>query len=164
MGAYINTDVHVSGYKLLAAAITVQLLTDANSYERDLLQQTNLEANKELKYRIEDEPHVPLPRTGTFPVRASPGPAHIQDNNTTTNSTEAPQPQPPETGSTPAATPSSNGSSKWAFFVIIPIAALSLGGLVCSFFVWNKKGMATIRPWRTGLSGLLQHAFITGND
>jgi hypothetical protein len=163
MGAYNNyrcSSVHVSGYKLLAAAITVQLLTDANSYERDLLQQTNLEANKELEFPKEDGSHAPLPKTGTFPGRVVP--AHTQETNTTTNSTEAPQG--PVTSLTNAKTPSSKGSNKWVFFVIIPVAGLLLSGLICAFFVWNKKGVATIRPWRTGLSGPLQHAFITGND
>lgn len=147
--------------KLLTSAITVQLLTDANSYERKSVQQRNLEANKDIDRSKVNTIHSPLPKTtGTFPGRVNP-PSQSPSNNIT-NSTEVTQA--PVTKSTDVETPSNKGSNKWVFFVSIPVAGLLVCGLVCTVLVWKNKGVATIRPWRTGLSGPLQQAFITGND
>ncbi|WCJ27214.1 Leucine-rich repeat protein kinase family protein [Euphorbia peplus] len=51
---------------------------------------------------------------------------------------------------------------KWIYFLIIPVAfsmvIVSIGLLV----IVRKQGVTTIGPWKTGLSGQLQKAFVTG--
>ncbi|EEF28099.1 protein MALE DISCOVERER 2 [Ricinus communis] len=60
-------------------------------------------------------------------------------------------------------TPTNEQSSHtWIYFLIIPIVfalvIISLGlVLIC-----RKRGVTTIGPWKTGLSGQLQKAFVTG--
>ncbi|XP_052147287.1 protein MALE DISCOVERER 2-like isoform X1 [Oryza glaberrima] len=52
--------------------------------------------------------------------------------------------------------------SKWAYFMIIPAAILLISLIVAPILVWRKRGRAAIGPWKTGLSGPLQKAFVTG--
>uniref|UniRef100_A0A0E0BYV1 Protein kinase domain-containing protein n=1 Tax=Oryza meridionalis TaxID=40149 RepID=A0A0E0BYV1_9ORYZ len=52
--------------------------------------------------------------------------------------------------------------SKWAYFMIIPAAILLISLIVAPILVWRKRGHAAIGPWKTGLSGPLQKAFVTG--
>lgn len=52
--------------------------------------------------------------------------------------------------------------SKWAYLIIIPAGILLISLIVASILVWRKRGRAPIRPWKTGLSGPLQKAFVTG--
>ncbi|KAJ3685158.1 hypothetical protein LUZ61_014322 [Rhynchospora tenuis] len=133
---------------------------DENS-QRMLAQQRNIEANV-LKPPKDNTSHSPLPsQTGTFHGRITPPSSepHIQENNTTTNSTEVAQV--PATQATKVET-SSRNSRNWVYIVIIPVVGLLVGSLACMVLVSKKKGVATIRPWRTGLSGPLRQAFITG--
>ncbi|KAJ4771193.1 Protein kinase family protein [Rhynchospora pubera] len=130
---------------------------DGNS-QRMLAQQKNIEANVPLKPPKDNTSHSPLPSiTGTLPPSNGP---RIPENNTTTNSTEATQV--PATQTTNVGTASSGNSINWVYFVIIPVVGLLVGSLACMVLVSRKKGVATIRPWRTGLSGPLRHAFVTG--
>ncbi|XP_038690976.1 protein MALE DISCOVERER 2-like isoform X2 [Tripterygium wilfordii] len=50
----------------------------------------------------------------------------------------------------------------WSYFYIIPIVAVLIIISAALFFMCRKKGVRNIGPWRTGLSGQLQKAFITG--
>ncbi|GJN38061.1 hypothetical protein PR202_gb27069 [Eleusine coracana subsp. coracana] len=51
--------------------------------------------------------------------------------------------------------------NKWLYLIIIPAAILLT--LVCALIlVWRKPGRAPIAPWKTGLSGPLQKALVTG--
>ncbi|KAF5729178.1 LRR receptor-like serine/threonine-protein kinase MRH1 [Tripterygium wilfordii] len=52
--------------------------------------------------------------------------------------------------------------SVWSYFYIIPIVAVLIIISAALFFMCRKKGVRTIGPWKTGLSGQLQKAFITG--
>jgi hypothetical protein len=52
---------------------------------------------------------------------------------------------------------------KWAYLIIIP-AAIFLILLFALILVWRKRGRAPIAPWKTGLSGPLQKALVTGKD
>ncbi|KAG8052967.1 hypothetical protein GUJ93_ZPchr0001g32764 [Zizania palustris] len=52
--------------------------------------------------------------------------------------------------------------SKWAYFIILPAAILLISLIVLTILVWRKRGRAQIGPWKTGLSGPLQKAFVTG--
>lgn len=59
---------------------------------------------------------------------------------------------------------SSKGFKKWLYIVVIPVAGLiMLAGMAWMFLPCRKKSVATIGPWRTGLSGQLQKAFVSGN-
>uniref|UniRef100_A0A0E0JFE5 Leucine-rich repeat-containing N-terminal plant-type domain-containing protein n=1 Tax=Oryza punctata TaxID=4537 RepID=A0A0E0JFE5_ORYPU len=51
--------------------------------------------------------------------------------------------------------------SKWAYFMIIPAAIFLISLIVTPILVWRKRGRAAIGPWKTGLSGPLQKAFVT---
>ncbi|XP_062208295.1 protein MALE DISCOVERER 1-like [Phragmites australis] len=52
--------------------------------------------------------------------------------------------------------------SKWAYLIIILAAILLISVIVASVLVWRKRGRVPIAPWKTGLSGPLQKAFVTG--
>lgn len=60
---------------------------------------------------------------------------------------------------------SSGGSSgnAWKYFIIIAGIAILLIVVAAVFFMFQSQAVATIGPWKTGLSGQLQKAFITGN-
>ncbi|TVU22828.1 hypothetical protein EJB05_32548 [Eragrostis curvula] len=50
--------------------------------------------------------------------------------------------------------------SKWAYLIIIMAAILIL--IIALILVWRIRGRAPIAPWKTGLSGPLQKALVTG--
>ncbi|KAF5742345.1 putative receptor protein kinase [Tripterygium wilfordii] len=52
--------------------------------------------------------------------------------------------------------------SVWSYFYIIPVVAVLIIISAALFFMCRKKGVRNIGPWKTGLSGQLQKAFITG--
>ncbi|KAF8714340.1 hypothetical protein HU200_027804 [Digitaria exilis] len=52
--------------------------------------------------------------------------------------------------------------SKWAYLITIPAAVLLIFLIVVILLVWRKRGGAQIAPWKTGLSGPLQKALVTG--
>ena len=51
--------------------------------------------------------------------------------------------------------------SKWAYLITIPAAILLISLIVLILLVWRKRGR-TPAPWRTGLSGPIQKALVTG--
>ncbi|KAK8681034.1 hypothetical protein V6N13_053441 [Hibiscus sabdariffa] len=63
---------------------------------------------------------------------------------------------------TPGEQPSESGSgSLWKYLIIIPCVVILLVFLVF-LFMCRKRAAKTIGPWKTGLSGQLQKAFVTG--
>ncbi|XP_006645618.1 protein MALE DISCOVERER 2 isoform X2 [Oryza brachyantha] len=52
--------------------------------------------------------------------------------------------------------------SKWLYFMILPAAILLISLIVAPILLCRKQGRAPIGPWKTGLSGPLQKALITG--
>ncbi|KAG2594961.1 protein MALE DISCOVERER 2-like isoform X1 [Panicum virgatum] len=52
--------------------------------------------------------------------------------------------------------------SKWAYLITIPAAILLVSLIVLILLVWRKRGRTPIAPWRTGLSGPIQKALVTG--
>ncbi|KAL6838666.1 hypothetical protein ACP4OV_031380 [Aristida adscensionis] len=52
--------------------------------------------------------------------------------------------------------------SKWLYLIIIPAVILLIALIVALILVWRKRGHAPIPPWKTGLSGPLQKAFVAG--
>ena len=114
---------------------------------------------------------ISLPTTrssGTFPAvpkgtkKQSHAPAPLVD------------PPPPETNSKPAdhsyqtsnavptaQQPSASGDI-WKYLISIPCVVILLA-VVAMVIVCRKRAAKSIRPWKTGLSGQLQKAFVTGN-
>lgn len=51
----------------------------------------------------------------------------------------------------------------WKYVIIVFAGTIFLISIVVGmFFICRKRGVTTIGPWKTGLSGQLQKAFITG--
>lgn len=59
----------------------------------------------------------------------------------------------------------SDGSSEnlWKYIIIVGGVAVLLTVAAVMLCMCRSKAVTTIRPWKTGLSGQLQKAFITGN-
>lgn len=57
--------------------------------------------------------------------------------------------------------PSTSGQM-WKYFIILPCLAFIFIVAAIMFFVCRTKAVKTIGPWKTGLSGQLQKAFVTG--
>ncbi|GJM89728.1 hypothetical protein PR202_ga05943 [Eleusine coracana subsp. coracana] len=54
-------------------------------------------------------------------------------------------------------------SMKWLYMIVLPASGLLLlAGAACFLLPCRKTAAATIGPWKTGLSGQLQKAFVTG--
>ena len=51
----------------------------------------------------------------------------------------------------------------WKYIIIIAVVAVLIIILLALFFLWQRKGAKAISPFKTGISGQLQKAFITGN-
>ncbi|KAK8335959.1 hypothetical protein V6Z12_A09G089300 [Gossypium hirsutum] len=65
-------------------------------------------------------------------------------------------------GEPPAEEPSESGSGNlWKYLIIIPVVVILLAFLAF-LFLCRKRAAKTIGPWKTGLSGQLQKAFVTG--
>ncbi|KAJ6738293.1 PROTEIN MALE DISCOVERER 2 [Salix koriyanagi] len=50
----------------------------------------------------------------------------------------------------------------WMYFLLIPIVGVSIIVVAGLLLMCRKQGVTTIGPWKTGLSGQLQKAFVTG--
>uniref|UniRef100_A0A804NFC3 Protein kinase domain-containing protein n=1 Tax=Zea mays TaxID=4577 RepID=A0A804NFC3_MAIZE len=53
-------------------------------------------------------------------------------------------------------------SIKWLYVIVLPLVALLMFGIACMLLLCRTKSGTTIGPWKTGLSGQLQKAFVTG--
>lgn len=56
-----------------------------------------------------------------------------------------------------------SSSNMWKYIVTGISVAVLLIVLVMMFFMCRSQAVKTIKPWKTGISGQLQKAFITGN-
>ncbi|XP_077252228.1 leucine-rich repeat protein kinase family protein isoform X2 [Tasmannia lanceolata] len=56
----------------------------------------------------------------------------------------------------------SKGSERWKYVFVLPAGAFLLTVAAAMIFMCRSRGVATIGPWKTGLSGQLQKAFVTG--
>lgn len=110
---------------------------------------------------------IPIVRSsGTFPA--------IQ--NATESASNAPSPMAPpddtpSEGTNPIyssgtttnqPSPAASNGNTWIYFLVIPIVAIVIIVAAGLLFMCRKKGVTTIGPWKTGLSGQLQKAFVTG--
>ncbi|KAE9594514.1 hypothetical protein Lal_00001311 [Lupinus albus] len=50
----------------------------------------------------------------------------------------------------------------WTYIIIIAVVAVLVIVIIVILCIWRKKAAKVIRPWKTGISGQLQKAFITG--
>lgn len=101
--------------------------------------------------------------SGSFPAmpyRPKPAPSSSSVPPSPSVSPLIPQPQP--TPIPPNSVPSDKNSATWVYILITSVAALLLAVGTCMFIVYRSNGPTTIGPWRTGLSGQLQKAFVTG--
>ncbi|OIW20201.1 hypothetical protein TanjilG_06602 [Lupinus angustifolius] len=59
---------------------------------------------------------------------------------------------------------SANGVSGnlWKYIIIIAVVAMLIIAIIVILCIWRKKAAKVINPWKTGISGQLQKAFITG--
>ncbi|CAO2183293.1 unnamed protein product [Urochloa humidicola] len=119
--------------------------------QRRLLQDSNLAAPSSANAPVPAA--VPVPSTGTGSFSAF-GP----------NNVPVPAVNPPIS---PPIVPSATTdvpkrSIKWLYAIVLPLAALLLIGISCMFLLCRNKSGKTIGPWKTGLSGQLQKAFVTG--
>lgn len=104
-------------------------------------------------------PAVPSPKKSfPPPMPSSPGPLLPPPHNASSppeqSSAAIVQPEAPDTG---------NSSHTWKY-----IAGISGGSFFVIFsavmiFICRSRAAKTISPWKTGLSGQLQKAFVTGN-
>ncbi|XP_031495764.1 protein MALE DISCOVERER 2-like [Nymphaea colorata] len=53
-------------------------------------------------------------------------------------------------------------ASKWVYTVALPGVVVTLVLCLALLFMCRSRGVATIGPWKSGLSGQLQKAFVTG--
>ena len=51
----------------------------------------------------------------------------------------------------------------WKYIIIIAVVAVLVILAVAIFFLWKSKAARVISPFKTGISGQLQKAFVTGN-
>ncbi|GAB2298586.1 hypothetical protein Dimus_032653 [Dionaea muscipula] len=64
--------------------------------------------------------------------------------------------------SSDATSPSVSSEKIWIYVAVALGVALLLAILAASFFICKSQGVRPIGPWKTGLSGQLQKAFVTG--
>lgn len=130
-----------------------------NTVRRRLLEETsNLAAAPASSAPPKEFAAVPSTGSGSFPAISSkkPSPAPASAPNTLSSSTPT-----KTTDSVGNEDASSKRSVKWVYVLVLPLLA-SLLVMACMLLVCRNKGVATIGPWKTGLSGQLQKAFVTG--
>lgn len=120
---------------------------------RRLLQDSNLAAPSPANAPIPAVAPVPSTGSGSFSA-FSPMKAPVPAVN--------PQISPPSSSDTPSEAGSKGRSIKWLYAILIPSIALLLIIIACMLLLCRNKSVTTIGPWKTGLSGQLQKAFVTG--
>ncbi|KAK3134851.1 hypothetical protein QOZ80_5BG0411510 [Eleusine coracana subsp. coracana] len=119
---------------------------------RRLLQGSNLAAHAR-NVPVPDAVRVPSTGTGSIP-------ASSQGQNDPAQIAPAPAARAQRTLSKPHDV---LRSMKWLYMIVLLAAGLLLlAGAACFLLPCRKTAAATIGPWKTGLSGQLQKAFVTG--
>ncbi|WVZ69307.1 hypothetical protein U9M48_018113 [Paspalum notatum var. saurae] len=119
--------------------------------QRRLLQDSNLAAPSA---NVPVPAAVPVPSTGTGSFSAF-GP-----NNAPVPAVNSPSSPPTVPTTTEEVT--ERRPIKWLYFIVLPLVALVLIAITCVLLLCRNKSGTTIGPWKTGLSGQLQKAFVTG--
>ncbi|XP_061372617.1 protein MALE DISCOVERER 2-like [Gastrolobium bilobum] len=108
----------------------------------------------------------PTIQISSLPISVSSGafPA-VPDPNKKQNQSPAPLPSPSDSPHDKTSQQSSaNGASGklWKYiFIILGVAVLVIV-VVIMLCIWRKRAVKVIKPWKTGISGQLQKAFVTG--
>ncbi|KAG4999933.1 hypothetical protein JHK87_021005 [Glycine soja] len=109
----------------------------------------------------------PAIEISSIPIAQSSGafPA-VPDTNKKQNQSPAPLPSPSVSPHVNQASQqnSPNGASGklWKYIIIITGVAVLVILVVIMLCIWRKRAAKVIKPWKTGISGQLQKAFITG--
>ncbi|KAF3971451.1 hypothetical protein ACB098_05G104100 [Castanea mollissima] len=104
-------------------------------------------------------PAVPNEKRKKSPPPApQPSPAHPNSS----NSNRHPVQSPSFPGNTDKPSNSGNSGNTWKYIIIAAGVAVFLILAAAIFCMFRSQAVATIGPWKTGLSGQLQKAFITG--
>ncbi|KAF8726682.1 hypothetical protein HU200_019147 [Digitaria exilis] len=128
-------------------------LPAAQLSHRRLLQDTNLAARSEANFHLPIAAHVPP--SGTF----LPSGSQTERN----HHEEVPPPPPADPPQSQSKPHDLLRSMRWLYVIVLPaISLLLLAGLACWLLPCRERAVATIGPWKTGLSGQLQKAFVTG--
>lgn len=108
----------------------------------------------------------PTIQFSTVPISMSSGsvPA-VPDANKKQNQPPPPMHSPPDSPHHDANQNSTNGASGnlWKFIILIIIVVVLVIIIIVLLSIWRKPAAKIITPWKTGISGQLQKAFITGN-
>jgi hypothetical protein len=151
---------------------TVQNVEIVVNFERRRLleQSSNLQAAP-ASGGSSSQPIIALPTTrssGSFPAIPN-AKKHQAQSPVSLDSPVSPPPTGTEHSSHSSEKPSidqppTNGTSgnTWMYFLIIPIAGVLGIVAVGLLLMCRKQVVTTIGPWKTGLSGQLQKAFVTG--
>ncbi|KAJ6893676.1 protein MALE DISCOVERER 2 isoform X1 [Populus alba x Populus x berolinensis] len=151
---------------------TVQNVEIVVNFERRRLleQSSNLQAAPAIG-GSSSQPIIALPTTrssGSFPAIPN-AKKHQAQSPVSLDSPVNPPPRGTEHSSHSSEKPSieqppTNGTSgnTWMYFLIIPIAGVVGIVAVGLLLMCRKQVVTTIGPWKTGLSGQLQKAFVTG--
>ncbi|KAJ4703665.1 putative Receptor protein kinase [Melia azedarach] len=102
-------------------------------------------------------PAVPNAKRKQYPSptpQSSPAPSTMQRSNGTNGKSQSSKPI--------RQAPSDSGGSIWKYFLIIPAVAALLIVAAAAYSMCRTRAVRTIGPWKTGLSGQLQKAFVTG--
>ncbi|GJN40606.1 hypothetical protein PR202_gb29850 [Eleusine coracana subsp. coracana] len=143
-----------------------------SSSEESKKESSNLSAKKPAaqfsQRRLLQDSNLAAPSSGNGPAPAAvPVPSTGSGSFSAFSPNNAPEPAiaPPPVPSMSPATPTEapEGKSFKLFYVIVlPLIVLLLISIVCMVMLCRNKSGKTIGPWKTGLSGQLQKAFVTG--
>ncbi|RZC12682.1 protein MALE DISCOVERER 2-like [Glycine soja] len=102
---------------------------------------------------------VPITQSsGAFPA--------VPDTNKKQNQSPAPLPSssnsPPVNQASQQNSPNGASGKLWKYIIIIAGVAVLVIVFVIMLCIWRKRAAKVIKPWKTGISGQLQKAFITG--
>ncbi|XP_020406104.1 protein MALE DISCOVERER 1 isoform X2 [Zea mays] len=127
--------------------------TASHLTQRRLLQDSNLAAPSPANALVPAA--VPVPSTGTGSFSA------FSPNNAPVPAVNSPS-SPPMVPRTTSEEDQETRSIKWLYVIVLPLVALLMFGIACMLLLCRTKSGTTIGPWKTGLSGQLQKAFVTG--
>ncbi|XP_061342750.1 protein MALE DISCOVERER 2-like [Gastrolobium bilobum] len=130
-----------------------------NSARRKLLDQSsNLAAAPYSGPTIEFSSVPTTLSSGAFPA--------VPDANKKQNQSPPPPPSPSHAsdGNQASQQHSANSDSGklWRYIIIIAVVTVLVIVIIVLLCIWRKRAAKVISPWRTGISGQLQKAFITG--
>ncbi|OEL28229.1 Protein MALE DISCOVERER 1 [Dichanthelium oligosanthes] len=130
-------------------------LPAAQASHRRLLQDTNLAALS-ASIHVPVAAQVPPHGTGSIPPLSG-----LHERNHSKEG--APPPAAVPSPHRPSKFHDLSRSKKWLYVIFLPaVVLLLLIGIACWWLPCRKSAVATIGPWKTGISGQLQKAFVTG--